>query len=158
MPITVLFLCRDNAIRSILAEAVLNSMAKEEFTATSAGFDVEPLHPLTIGVLRENFLDTSCLRAKSVQEFAEETFDYVIELADRDDRALPAPVRARVGHFRWGFKDPTQADSPEQRLHAFRHMIVELRLRMALFIAIARREACATPPIEAQALEIEEVA
>ncbi|MBM5574190.1 low molecular weight phosphatase family protein [Deefgea sp. CFH1-16] len=52
-PYSVLFICTDNAIRSPIAEAIMNHYAADRFVAYSAGSNAQAeLHPLTIATLQ----------------------------------------------------------------------------------------------------------
>lgn len=66
----VLFLCRENSARSIIAEALLRELAGHRFEAFSAG--AEPaarVHPLALAQLRPGISDLDLLSPKSWPEF-----------------------------------------------------------------------------------------
>ena len=69
----VLFLCRENSARSIIAEALLRELAGHRFDAFSAG--PEPaagVHPSAIAQLRPGISDLGVLSPKSWLEFTGE--------------------------------------------------------------------------------------
>lgn len=69
----VLFLCRENSARSIIAEALLRELAGHRFEAFSAG--PEPatrVHPIAIAQLRPGISDLGVLCPKSWLEFTGE--------------------------------------------------------------------------------------
>ena len=72
-PVNVLFLCTHNSARSILAEAILNSIGKGRFKAFSAGSsprDQQQPNPMALKTLASAGISTDGLRSKSWDEFA----------------------------------------------------------------------------------------
>ena len=82
----VLFLCRTNSARSIIAEAVLNHLGGGHFRGHSAGNDPSGrVHALAIEQLNRDGCETGGLRSKSWTEFSTRgapRIDYVITLCD----------------------------------------------------------------------------
>ncbi|RZF25584.1 arsenate reductase ArsC [Paraburkholderia sp. UYCP14C] len=106
----VLFLCRDNSIRSIIAEALLHELAGHRFDAFSAG--PEPaarVHPLAVAQLRPGISGRAALSPKSWLEFTGEwapRMDIVIAL-DEFVGGLHAPVFPGAPAFvYWTIADP----------------------------------------------------
>jgi protein-tyrosine-phosphatase len=106
----VLFLCRDNSIRSIFAEALLRELAGHRFDAFSAG--PEPaarVHPLAVAQLRPGISGREALSPKSWLEFTGEwapRMDVVIAL-DAFVGGLNVPVFPGAPAFvYWTVADP----------------------------------------------------
>ena len=106
----VLFLCRDNSIRSIIAEALLRELAGHRFEAFSAG--PEPaarIHPLAAAQLQPGISALEILSPKSWLEFTGEwapRMDVVIAL-DASVGGLHAPVFPGAPAFvYWTVADP----------------------------------------------------
>src|ERR1700692_3298240 len=82
----VLFLCTHNSARSILAEAILNDLAGDRFTAYSAGsFPGTQPNPLALDLLRSREIAVDNLRSKSWDEFAAEGtphIDFIFTVCD----------------------------------------------------------------------------
>lgn len=91
----VLFLCRENSARSIIAEALLRELAGHRFDAFSAG--PEPaarVHPCAVAQLRPGISDLGILSPKSWLEFTGEwapRMDLVVALDESVD-TRHAPV------------------------------------------------------------------
>jgi protein-tyrosine-phosphatase len=139
-PIQVLFLCPGNADRSLMAEAILNTMGAGRFAAFSAGWQpaAQP-NPLVKEILERHHLGTSTLRSKSWREFATVTapvLDFVITVADQ-----PAPRASPMwrGHpviTHWTIPDPGGLARPRQ---AYFRTFHQLQHRIAIFIDLPRR-------------------
>ncbi len=82
----VLFLCTGNSARSILAEALLRSLAAGRFRAHSAGSrPTGTVHPLALRVLESAGHEVSGLRSKSWDEVTRPgapPLDFVFTLCD----------------------------------------------------------------------------
>lgn len=82
--VKVLFFSAGNAVRSILAEAILNRIAPSRFQAFSAGsLPTFCLDPHALGLLRDLGYATTHLRSKSLMEFLGESapsVDLVVNL------------------------------------------------------------------------------
>ena len=90
--ISVLFLCTNNAVRSIMAEALLNHHGGARFQAYSAGS--EPLgtvNPNAIASLQRHHYPTAQLRSKSWADYTGQTalaFYAIITLSDEVAREV----------------------------------------------------------------------
>lgn len=130
----VLFVCTHNSARSQMAEAFLRHYAQDDFDAYSAGTEPGTLHPLAVQVMAENRIDVSGQRAKSVDAFVEEPFDYVVTVCD--DANETCPVFPGTRHrLHWSFPDPSRAQgTPEERLAAFRSVRDAIGARVEAFV------------------------
>src|SRR5262245_58719546 len=99
---SVLFVCDDDAVVSVMAESILRSMG-HRFLSYSAGIrPAAVVAPAVVEFLRERRMPTSGLRAKGVHEFLLDSaprLDFIITLSDLADEAAPE---------RWG-GDPVLA-------------------------------------------------
>jgi arsenate reductase len=138
--LNVLFLCTGNSARSILAEAMLNSMAvgKGRFRAYSAGsHPAGRVNPFAIELLEKNHLPTESLRSKSLDEFAQPgapELDFVFTVCDNvAGEVCPAwPGQPMTAH--WGVPDPAAVEgSEETRRKAFFLAFNQLQNRISLF-------------------------
>ena len=70
-PFSVLFLCTGNSARSIMAEAILNSLGKGKFKAFSAGSrPTGKVNRFALELLEKNRLGTDGLQSKDWSEFS----------------------------------------------------------------------------------------
>ncbi len=130
----VLFVCTGNRARSQMAEGLLRHLAGDRFEAHSAGTEPKGLAPLTVEVMREIGIDVSGQQSKSVKEFANQRFDYVITVCDAARQRCPAfPGGGERIH--WGVEDPADAEGRgEPPLQAFRAARDDLRTRIQGFL------------------------
>jgi arsenate reductase len=127
----VLILCTGNSARSQMAEGLLRHMAGDRFEVLSAGVEPSYVRAQAVEAMREKGIDISTHRSKSVDEFAEQEFDYVITVCDNARERCPVfPGKAERLH--WSFDDPAAAVGDEEaKLAVFRRVrdAIESRLR-----------------------------
>src|SRR5260370_38033263 len=129
----VLILCTGNSARSQMAEGLLRHDSGGQFEVQSAGTKPSSVRPEAIQVMRELGIDISGHRSKSVDEFAGETFDYVLTACDQAQESCPIyPGHSNRMHH--NFQDPAAVEgSEEQRLAAFRKVRDEIRMYLRSF-------------------------
>ena len=136
--IRVLFVCTGNSARSQMAEAILGRIGGPDFEVHSAGTHPGDVNPLTIGALSEIGIDWSDARSKSVSEFLDQPFDYVITVCDQAREACPVFPGGRVS-LHWGFDDPAAAHGTvDEQQAVFRRVRDEISARVTPFADRAR--------------------
>jgi len=131
----VLFVCTHNSARSQMAEGFLRHLSGGAFDVYSAGTEPGELHPLAVEAMAEEGIDISGQRAKSVDDFVRQAFDYVITLCDEANETCPFFPNART-RLHWSFPDPSTATgSHEERLAVFREVRDGIRVRVEQFVA-----------------------
>ena len=139
-PISVLVVCTGNSARSVMAEVLLRRKGGRDFEVASAGTEPRGLNPLTLRVLAESGLDTSGLRSKSVHEFVDRAWDYVITVCDEARQSCPVFPGSHES-LHWGYEDPAAVEGDDEtRLRAFREVFTALSERIGLFVPIALRD------------------
>ncbi len=135
----VLFVCTGNSARSQMAEGLMRHLAGDRFEVASAGTHPSFVRPEAIAVMRELGVDISGHRSKSLDEFLEQPFDFVITVCDQARQSCPVfPGPARRIH--WSLEDPAAAQGSEQeRLAVFRRVRDELNERIRAFLAESPR-------------------
>jgi arsenate reductase len=135
----VLFLCTGNSARSILGEAVMNSLGGGRFKAWSAGSQPKgEVHPMALSVLEGMGYDTDGLTSKSWNEFSKPgspEFDFIFTVCDS---AAGETCPVWMGHpmtAHWGIEDPAAVEGPGQR-DAFLQALRFLTRRIELFLTL----------------------
>lgn len=123
----VLILCTGNSARSQMAEGLLRHDAGDRFEVESAGTKPSQVRPEAIAVMGEIGVDLSSHRSKSVDEFYDQKFDYVLTVCDNAKEACPIyPGHANRLHH--SFEDPAAIQGTEEdRLSAFRVVRDQIR-------------------------------
>jgi arsenate reductase len=136
-PLRVLFVCSGNSARSQMAEALLRHLGGPAFAAFSAGTEPKGVNPLTLRALDLAGVDATGLRSKSVTEFLDQAFDYVVTVCDRARETCPLfPGEHESLH--WGFDDPAgAAGTEEERRAVFERVMSEIAGRIRVFIPVA---------------------
>ena len=137
----VLFLCTGNSARSILAEAILNSIGKGRFRAFSAGsHPAGQVNSFAIELLQRQNLQVSDLRSKNWDEFAAAGaphLDFVFTVCDNAAGEICPiwPGKPTTAH--WGIADPAAvAGSDEDKRKAFSAAFKLLQRRISLFASL----------------------
>jgi len=140
-PIRVLFVCTHNSARSQIAEALLERYGGDDFEVYSAGTEVTRVNPFAIQVLADLGIDWSGATSKSITDFLDQRFDYVITVCDRARETCPVfPGSTNTLH--WGLDDPSEVEGSDgEKLAAFKRTETEVAVRLRPFIEVALRAA-----------------
>lgn len=86
--------------------------------------------------MQELGIDISTHRSKRMDEFLDQSFDYVITVCDRAKESCPRwPHTERLVH--WSFEDPTAATgSPKNRQNAFRTVRDQIKAYLEAFLMV----------------------
>ena len=126
----ILFLCTGNSCRSQMAEGWVNAMHKGKARAFSAGVAPSRVDTRAVAVMKEAGIDISSQRAKHLDEFRNESFDYVITVCDRAREACPV-YWGGAKQIHAGFDDPPflarTAPTEEEALGHYRRVRDEIK-------------------------------
>jgi arsenate reductase len=117
-----------------MAEGFLRSLAGERFEVASAGTEATRVQPLAIRAMADVGIDLSGHRSKVVDEFVEQSWDYVITVCDAANEACPVFPK-KSSRLHWSFEDPSQATgSADERLEVFRRVRDQIKRRITDWI------------------------
>jgi len=123
-----------------MAEGIVNHFLGDRIEAFSAGTVAMSVNPRAIRSMHEIGIDISAHRSKSSDEFAGQTFDYVMTLCDTAREQCPVYFGG-VKPMHRGFDDPAgAAGSEEAIMQAFRRVRDEIRDELLKFFAYELHE------------------
>jgi protein-tyrosine-phosphatase/DNA-binding transcriptional ArsR family regulator len=132
--VRVLFLCTGNSSRSQMAEALLVHLSHGAVFAASAGSRPKAIHPQAIRVMDARGLDLRGKRAKHLDEFTGQHFDYVVTVCDHVREVCPEfPDEPRLMH--WSMPDPASEGDA-----AFDRIAAELEARIRFLLRTIEQE------------------
>jgi ArsR family transcriptional regulator, arsenate/arsenite/antimonite-responsive transcriptional repressor / arsenate reductase (thioredoxin) len=146
-PRRVLFLCLQNADRSLIAEALARHLAPHALIPYSAGITpLDELPAMTRAVLAEFNIPEDGLVPQTYHNLPPVRFDYLITVCDRvHEHDLPDEFK-NLATIHWSLHDPVEQaeDEAEQRV-VTRALLDEIELRLAFLVRrLARQEAHAS--------------
>jgi len=113
----VLFICTHNAARSQMAEGLMRAFHGNRYDVFSAGTEPGMVSPYAIKVMAEIGIDIGAHRSKSLQEFLDQKFDYVITVCDHAKESCPYfPGGKKILHK--SFEDPSALTGTEEEIMA----------------------------------------
>jgi len=140
-PYNILILCTGNSARSILAEALFNTLGAGRFKAYSAGsHPTGGVNPFAIEQLRTLGYPVDDLRSKSWDEFARSdapAMDFIVTVCDSAaGEVCPLwPGQPVTAH--WGFPDPAAVTgTDDEKRAAFEQTLRQIRSRVRLFLSL----------------------
>lgn len=111
-----------------MAEGLLRHIAGDKYDVESAGVSPLIVRKEAVEAMREIGVDISEHRSKSVNEFLDQHFDFVITVCDNANETCPV-FPGRTVRIHKSFEDPPTigAASPEKTLNIFRRVRDEIR-------------------------------
>lgn len=110
-----------------MAEGLLRHDAGDHFEVFSAGITPSHVRPEAILVMLELGIDISGHRSKSVDEFTDQQFDYVLTVCDNAKENCPMFLGKTVT-IHHNFEDPAALEGSEgERITVFRRVRDDIR-------------------------------
>jgi arsenate reductase len=109
-----------------MAEGLLRKFYNNFYDVYSAGIEPTKVHPIAINVMKEISIDITAQRSKSIEEFHDMMFDYVVTVCDHAKETCPFFPGKTILHK--GFTDPAAFEgSNEDTLVVFRRVRDEIQ-------------------------------
>ncbi len=116
-----------------MAEGFLRHLAGDRFEVSSAGVESTKVNLLAIKVMKEEGIDISGHKSKSIKEFLGHEFDYVVTVCDNAKQACPVFLGV-AKKIHWDLKDPAIAQgTDEERLKVFRKIRDQIKAHILSF-------------------------
>jgi arsenate reductase len=135
-----LFVCVHNSARSQMAQAFLNVLGKEAFTAESAGLEPGTLNPFVVEAMAEVGIDISRNPTKAVFDLFREDrkFDAVITVCDAANAERCPVFPGKTRRIAWSFPDPSAFKGTKvEIMKQVRQVRNEIKLKVQQLIAEA---------------------
>jgi len=130
----VLILCTGNSCRSQMAEGFLKSFDSNLEIYSAGTKPAERVHPKAVQAMQEVGIDLSGHRPKTVDQFLNQSFDYVITVCDHAKETCPVFTGNVKHRLHIGFDDPAEATGSEDEIYAvFRRVRDEIREQFKKF-------------------------
>jgi arsenate reductase len=142
-PFRLLFLSQRNSARSMMAEAIANSIGRGQLQAFSAG--VRPaacIDPIAVELLQHAGIDAPPHAPQHVREFSapeSPPLDFVFTLSDTAAGEAPPSWPGHPITAHWRCTDPEQFDDPVERRQALIRTRAELERRLRVFTNLPMR-------------------
>ncbi len=135
----VLFLCTGNSCRSQMAEGLLKHYGIGNFDVYSAGLKPSHVHPLAIKVMAESSIDITNQHSKTVNEFLDQEFSYIITVCGGAKELCPA-FKGNYNALHWRIDDPATArGTEEEMMKVFRDTRDKISEEVNHFISSTRK-------------------
>lgn len=124
----ILILCTGNSCRSQMAEGFLKSFDSELEVYSAGTKPADKVNPKAVQVMNEVGIDIGNNYPKDVEQFINESFDYVITVCDNAKETCPVFVGKVGKQLHIGFEDPAEATGTgEEILAVFRKVRNEIK-------------------------------
>ena len=140
-PLNVLFVCKGNHARSIMAESIMRRLPGNKFSVFSAGSQPRPeINPFVVRLLRSLNHDLTGLEPKSWDEFAQAgapELDFVFTLSETAANVAAPAWPGNPTTALWTLPDPAAFEGDDvQKALAFADAYRMLNNRISVFASL----------------------
>lgn len=112
----ILILCTGNSCRSQMAEGFLKDFDKELEVFSAGTKPSHEVHPKAIEVMQEMGIDLTENKPELVDEYLNQSFDYVITVCGEAKESCPTFIGNVKNNIHIGFEDPADATGTEKEI------------------------------------------
>jgi branched-subunit amino acid aminotransferase/4-amino-4-deoxychorismate lyase/protein-tyrosine-phosphatase len=113
----VLFVCKENSIRSIMAEAITNKLSAGKIKAISAGVKSSQINPLTKKILLQKGFSVNNLYSKQFSPEILKDIDFVITVCDLKSCINLSNLDEKTTLYRWNVSEPSNTEEDFHRVY-----------------------------------------
>lgn len=127
----ILFICTGNRCRSQMAQGIMKQLYPNINVCSAGTQPAAEIHPLGVMVMDEIGIDISQQHPKSVDQYLNEDWDYVITVCGGAKESCPNFVGKVRKRLHIGFDDPDAFKGTEQEVLAeFRRVRDEIKTKL----------------------------
>ena len=109
----ILILCTGNSCRSQMAHGFMQSLDDNLIVCSAGTKPAERVHPLAVKVMNEVGIDISHHTPQSVDNYLDQSWDYVITVCGGANESCPAFIGKVKHRLHIGFEDPSKSEGTE---------------------------------------------
>ncbi|MBI5660718.1 MAG: arsenate reductase ArsC [Stygiobacter sp.] len=131
----ILVLCTGNSCRSQMAEGFLKFFDKNLEVYSAGTKPADKVNPFAVKAMKEVGIDISQNYPKSVDQFLNDSFDYVITVCDNAKETCPVFIGDVKHNLHIGFDDPAEAVGTEEEvMPVYRRVRDEIKREFQKFV------------------------
>jgi arsenate reductase (thioredoxin) len=124
----ILILCTGNSCRSQMAQGFLQSFDKNLEVHSAGTKPQEIINQTAVKVMLEAGIDISQNKPRSVDEYLNDKWDYVITVCDNANETCPVFIGKVKNRLHFGFEDPSNFKGTDMQIMSeFRRIRDEIR-------------------------------
>lgn len=136
--LNVFVICTGNSCRSVMGEALVNSLGQGRVQAFSAGsHPIGRINTGALATLKRHDLPVEGYKSQSWEDFTDQTMDIVITVCDNAAGETCPVYLSKAVRAHWGVSDPGHVEgTEEEKIAAFEKVFGILTLRVQKMLAL----------------------